>query len=141
MEGPAHVSAWPQDATADLREHPIVRFAIDRSSGRLRDALADVDWHLVDLEHSSVGRVRLVLTEILGRSAGGDEHIRVEIFVLSDGIRIELSGPSLALPANPGATPDDESTFPSWLLTELVDRWGIDDRRSERAIWLLLDRR
>jgi hypothetical protein len=140
MEGRPHVSAWPQDATADLREKPKIRFTVDPPQGRLREVLAEVDWHLVDLDHASVGRVRLILTEILARSTGRDEQIRIEIFVLSGGIRIELTGASLAVPANRGSQPDDESSFPSWLLAELVDRWGIDHRKQGRSIWLLLDR-
>jgi hypothetical protein len=140
MEGRPDVSAWPQDATADLREKPIIRFTVDPPRGRLREVLAEVDWHLVDLDRLSVGRVRLILTEILARSTGSGEQIRIEIFVLTGGIRIELTGPSLAVPANSETKPGHESSFPSWLLAELVDRWGIDHRKQERTIWLLLDR-
>ena len=118
----------------------MIRFAVGPSGGRLREALAEVDWQLVDLERSSVGKVRLVLTEILGRSTQRHEQVHIEIFVLSQTIRIELSGPSLAMPEDLGTPRDEGASFPSWLLTTLVDRWGIDHRKSERGIWLLLDR-
>lgn len=115
-------------------------FAVNPSQSGLREALAEVDRQLVDLEHSSVGRVRLVLTDILGRSAKRSEQIRIELFVMSKTIRIELSGPALALPEDLVAGRDDDPSFPSWLLTHLVDGWGLDHRKSERAIWLLVDR-
>jgi hypothetical protein len=118
----------------------VLRFAVRRSRRPLREVMAEVDWQLVDLEYSSVGRVRLVLTEILGRSTERDEQVQIEIFVLSETIRIEMSGASLAMPENLVAPRDDDPSFPSWLLTHLVDRWGIDHRKSGRAIWLLLDR-
>jgi hypothetical protein len=139
MDGHADGSAGAQDATPDRREHPVLRFAVDRSGGRLREVLAEVDWQLVDLEYSSVGRVRLVLTEILARTQR-DAEVHIEILVLWETIRIELSGPSLAMPENLVARPGDDPSFPSWFLTNLVDRWGIDHRKSERAIWLLLER-
>ena len=118
----------------------MLSFAVGPPRGRLREVLQEVDLALVDLERASVGRVRLVLTEMLGRSARRGNRIRIEIFVLSETIRIELSGPSLAMPENLVAGRGDEASFPSWLLTQLVERWGIDHRRSDRAIWLLLKR-
>jgi hypothetical protein len=126
--------------TAERREQPTIRFAVAPSHGRLREALSTVDWELVDLERSSVERVRLILTEILGRSTARDAEIRIEIFVLSKTIRIELSGRSVALPEDLTAPPDAEATYPTWLLTHLADRWGIDRRESSRGIWLLIDR-
>jgi hypothetical protein len=95
-----------------------------------------VDWELVDLEHASVGRVRLVLSEILSRSAGA-EDIEVVISVLSETIRIELSGPSLALPEDLATT---TGTFPPWLLADIAERWGIDRRKAGRALWVLVER-
>jgi hypothetical protein len=140
MHGQEDRSALAHEAATDRREQSRVLFVVEPSPGRLREMLAEVDWHLVDLEHSSVGRVRLVLTEILGRSTGRDAQIRIEIFVLSETIRIELTGPCLALPVGPGPRGGDEPSFPSWLLTQLVDRWGIDHRKPDRSIWLLIDR-
>jgi hypothetical protein len=106
----------------------------------LREVLRALDWELVDLESSSVERVRLILSEVLVRSTGRDEQVRIDVFVLSDTIRIELSGPSVALPQDVAAMPETAPTFPSWLLTHLVDRWGIDHRGPERGLWLLVGR-
>jgi hypothetical protein len=128
------------DERTDRREEPRIRFAVAPSGGRMREVLMTVDWELVDLEPSSVGRVRLVLSEILVRSTTREADIRIEIFVLSDTIRIELSGDSLALPEDLRVRRDGEPSFPGWLLTHLADRWGIDRRDGERGIWLLLDR-
>jgi hypothetical protein len=139
MEGTSAGSSRTE-AVGERREQPTIRFAVAPSKGRLHEALMKVDWELVDLEYSSVERVRLILSEILGRSTGRDAEIRIDIFVLSKTIRIELSGRSLALPEDLTARPDAEPSYPSWLLTHLVDGWGIDQRESSRGIWLLLDR-
>jgi hypothetical protein len=127
-------------AISGRQEKPRVRFAVAPSRGRLREVLRKVDSELVDLERSSLGRVRLILTEILGRSTGRNEQVRIDVFALSEVIRIELSGPSVALPQDLAAIPETGPTFPSWLLTDLVDRWGIDQHKSERGLWLLIER-
>jgi hypothetical protein len=120
----------------ERREEPILRFSVALGRGRLREALAAVDWELVDLEHASVGRVRLVLSEILSRSARtGDIDVGISVF--SETVRIDLSGPSLALPDDLAASP---GTFPTWLLADIAERWGIDRRKTGRAMWVLLER-
>jgi hypothetical protein len=129
-----------QGSGSDRREEPLLRFALDPAPGRLREVLRELDWELVDLEPRSVERVRLALSEVLTRSTGNGDHIVIEIFVLSETIRIELSGPALALPEDLAQPRDDGATFPSWLLSQLADGWGVDRRRSERGIWLLLER-
>ena len=139
MDGEPGRSNSPQ-TISDLPERRTIRFAVAPSRGRVREVLQVVDSELVDLERSSLGRVRLVLSDILARSSGRDEHIRIEVFVLSETIRIELSGPSLALPQDSARTAETEPTFPSWLLMQLVDRWGIDQRNSERGLWLHIER-
>jgi hypothetical protein len=140
MDGESARSIRRQEAISDPREQPRIRFAVAPSKGRLRAVLGALDWELVDLERSSVERVRLILSEVLVRSTGRDEQVRIDVFVLSDTIRIELSGPSVALPQDVAAMPEAAPTFPSWLLTHLVDRWGIDHRGRERGLWLLIGR-
>ena len=110
------------------------------TKGRLREVLGELDWELVDLERSSVGRVRLILSEILARSTGRDQPVQIDVLVLSETIRVEVSGPSVALPQDVAAVPETAPTFPSWLLMHLVDRWGIDERNSGRRLWLLVAR-
>jgi hypothetical protein len=130
-----------REAISDPRESPRLRLAVSPSEGRLREVLGALDWELVDLERSSVERVRLILSEILVRSTGrADEQVRIDVFVLSETIRIELSGPTVALPQDVAAMPETAPTFPSWLLTHLVDRWGINQRNPERGLWLLIER-
>lgn len=129
-----------REAISDPRKQPRIRFTVAPAKGRLRQVLGALDWELVDLESSSVERVRLILSEVLVRSTGRDEQVRIDVFVLSDTIRIELSGPSVALPQDVAAMPETAPTFPSWLLTHLVDRWGIDHRGRERGLWLLIGR-
>jgi hypothetical protein len=140
MDGESARPIRRQETIPDPREEPRLRFAVAPSKGRLREVLGALDWELVDLERSSVERVRLVLSEILVRSTGGDARVRIDVFVLSETIRIELSGPSVALPQDVAAMPETAPTFPSWLLTHLVDRWGIDQRKTERGLWLLIGR-
>jgi hypothetical protein len=129
-----------REGISERREEPLIRFAVAPEAGRLREVLRTVDWELVDLERSSVERVRLILSEILVRSITPDAPIGIEIFVLSETIRIELSGPSLALPEDLTSARNDKPSFPTWLLTELADSWGIDHRAQERGIWLLIER-
>ena len=141
MDGESARSIRRQEAISDPREAPRLRFAVAPAKGRLREVLRALDWELVDLERSSVERVRLILSEILVRSAGrADERVRIDVFVLAETIRIELSGPSVALPQDVAAMRETAPTFPSWLLTHLVDRWGIDQRHPERGLWLLIER-
>ena len=140
MDGKAARQSRGRDAIAERREEPVIRFTVAPSGGRLREALETVDWELVDLERSSVERVRLILTEILARSTARDADIGVEVYVLSETIRIELSGDSLAFPEDLAARSDGEVSYPNWLLTHLADHWGIDQRASGRGLWLLLDR-
>ena len=133
------------DQVAERREAPLVRVVIDPAPRRLRQTLAVVDERLAEVEAPTVRRVRLILSEIVGRSAGprsaGGDQIHMEIEVLRDSVRIELSGKSLTLP-EAGAREQDygRSPFPSWVLFDLADRWGIDRRQSEPGIWLLVDR-
>jgi hypothetical protein len=141
MDGESARLSRPRERIAERREEPLIRLAVAPSAGRLREVLMTVDWELVDLERSSVERVRLILSEILARSEPRDQQIRIEIFVLSETIRIELSGPSVALPEDLAARRDSKPSFPRWLPTELSDRWGIDHREEERGLWLLIDRR
>jgi hypothetical protein len=136
MEGRGAWLDRADERVRERREVPSVEFSVALRRGRLREALAAVDWELVDLEHASVGRVRLVLSEILSRSAGA-EDIEVVISVLSETIRIELSGPSLALPEDLATT---TGTFPPWLLADIAERWGIDRRKAGRALWVLVER-
>jgi hypothetical protein len=136
MEGSGARLGRADERAPERREEPILRFSIALRRGRLREALAAVDWELVDLEHASVGRVRLVLSEILSRSARAGD-IDIVISVLSETIRIELSGPSLALPEDLATT---TGTFPPWLLADIAERWGIDRRKAGPAMWVLLER-
>jgi hypothetical protein len=136
MEGRGAWLDRADERVRERREVPSLEFSVALRRGRLREALAAVDWELVDLEHASVGRVRLVLSEILSRSAGA-EDIEVVISVLSETIRIELSGPSLALPEDLSTT---TGTFPPWLLADIAERWGIDRRKAGRALWVLVER-
>jgi hypothetical protein len=141
MEGNSAPASRAREGFSERREAPLIRFAVSPSAGRLREVLASIDWELVDLEYSSVERVRLILTEIVSRSTAQEAQIDIEIFVLSETIRIELSGPSLSLPEDLTAARDDKPSFPTWLLRELADSWGIGHREGERGIWLLIDRR
>jgi hypothetical protein len=134
-----------EQVVAERREAPLVRLALDPSPRRLRETLALVDERLADVESPTVRRVRLILSEIVGRSSqpqlAGRDPIRMEIELLRESVRIELAGESLALPdAGPRDPYDGRSMFPSWVLGDLADNWGIDRRRSEPGIWLLVER-
>jgi hypothetical protein len=134
-----------RDQVGERREAPLVRLAIDPAPRRLRQTLALVDERLAEVEAPTLRRVRLILSEIVGRSAeppsASGDPIHMEIDVLHDSVRIELAGGSLALP-EAGAREQDygRSPFPSWVLFDLADNWGIDRRQSEPGIWLLVDR-
>jgi hypothetical protein len=135
----------PRHQVAERREAPLVRLAIDPAPRRLRQTLTQVDKRLAQVEPPTVRRVRLILSEIVGRSSQPRSHradpIRMEIELLRDSVRIELAGESLTLP-EAGAREQDygRSPFPSWVLFDLADKWGIDRRQSEPGIWLLVNR-
>jgi len=131
--------------THERREAALIKLAIDPSPRRLRQTLAAVDRRLAGLEAPTMRRIRLILSEVIGRSsqAAGTRRgpIAMQIDVMSESIRIELFGPGLSLPE-----PDREPLaagpppFPGWVLGDLVDDWGIERRRGEAGIWLLVAR-
>lgn len=126
---------------SERREPTLVRLSIDPAPGRLRETLAAVDEGLGDLEAPTLSRVRLILSEIVGRSTEGRGEIHIEIAVLPEIIRIELAGQGLALPEHPSFQHGEaRPSFPLWVLSDLADHWGVDRRRAEPGIWLLLGR-
>jgi hypothetical protein len=128
--------------TRERREASAVQLTMDPAPRRLREILERVNEGLGDVEPSTLGHVRLILTEILGRSVKDRGELRVEIVVLSESVRIELAGRGLALPDHPSFYDDDEdvATFPLSVLNEHADHWGVDRRQAEPGIWLLLPR-
>jgi hypothetical protein len=129
----------------ERREAALVRLAIDPAPRRLRQTLAMVDERLAEVEAPTLRRVRLVLSEIIGRSSSPElaakGPIRMEIELLNDAIRIELTGEALVLPEALARGRDEgRSPFPGWVLGDLAHSWGIDRRRAEPGLWLLVKR-
>jgi hypothetical protein len=129
----------------ERREAALIRLTIDPSPRHLRQTLAAIDRRLAGLEEPTLRRVRLILSEVIGRSslpvAAGPGPIVMQIDVVSDSIRIELFGPGLALPEpDTGKRGDGRAVFPGWVLADLVDNWGVERRRGEPGIWLLIAR-
>ena len=129
----------------ERRQAALIRLTIDPSPRHLRQTLAAIDRRLAGLEEPTLRRVRLILSEVIGRSslpsAAGPGPISVQIEVVSDSIRIELFGAGLALPEpDTGKRGDRRAVFPGWVLADLVDNWGVERRRGEAGIWLLVTR-
>jgi hypothetical protein len=126
---------------SERREAALIRLTIDPSPRRLRQTLAAIDRRLAGLEEPTLRRIRLVLSEVIGRSwqqgAPTEHPIAMQIEVNNESIRIDLSGPGLALPQPDSGVPDEgRPPFPGWVLGDLVDEWGTERRGGEPGIWL-----
>jgi hypothetical protein len=87
----------------------------------------------------------LLLTEVIGRSSDPRRQprglIRIDITVLATAVRIEVAGPALLTPSELGQPdPARHLALPGWVLDDVADRWGLDRRSEDPAMWFLIDR-
>jgi hypothetical protein len=134
-----------EPATAERREPVRAQVFIDPSPTKLRNTLALVDDLLVAVEPGVRRRVQLLLGEVIGRSSVGTgrfpQPIQIEIDILPSTIRIQVSGPALAMPSHSGESEHStRPSYPHWILSGLADRWGQDRRGSDFGLWFLLQR-
>ena len=129
-----------QLGVADRREAPAVTLEIDPDPRKLRQSIALLEGTLRELEAEPARRVRLLVSEIVARSAGGRNRARgsicLEISVGASRVRLEVWGPALLTPSETDESDrKTEPLFPYWALEGLADRWGLDRRSRTPAMW------
>jgi hypothetical protein len=122
------------------------RFEIDPNPRRLRESLRQLSDMWRWLEPETARRVRLLLIEIVGRSADPRRHpqgsISLSLTLRPDFVRIEASGPGLLTPSQfERPNRESERLFPQWVIEDLADRWAIDSPARDPAVWFEIDRR
>jgi hypothetical protein len=125
--------------------HP-ARFEIDPNPRTLRESLRRLSdmWRWLEPETSR--RVRLLLIEIVGRSADPRRQpqgsIRLSLTLRPDVVRIDAVGPGLLTPSQfERPNRESERLFPQWVIEDLADRWAIDSPSRDPAVWFEIDRR
>lgn len=126
---------------AERREPPSARLELDSDPRMLRQSLAVLDGALRGLEDEAARRVRLLVTELVARSAEARHlprgSIELEIDICPSRVRLEVSGAGLLAPSQKGGNDRRaEALFPYWALDGLADRWALDRRAPGPALWL-----
>jgi hypothetical protein len=134
-----------QRSNGTREAHP-ARFEIDPNPRRLRESLRQLRDMWRWLEPESARRVRLLLIEIVGRSADPRRQpqgaISLSLTLRPDVVRIEASGPGLLTPSQfERPNRESERLFPQWVIEDLADRWAIDSPADDPAVWFEIDRR
>jgi hypothetical protein len=133
-----------QSSNGAVAERP-AQFEVDPDPRRLRESLRKLADMWRWLEPETARRVRLLLVEIIGRSADPRRRahgsIRLTLRVQPDVVRIEASGPGLLTPSQyERPNRESERLFPQWVIEDLADRWAIDSPASDPAVWFEIDR-
>lgn len=128
----------------ERRERPTAQFAVDPTPLKLRQTLSLADAALASVEPTVARRVRILLTEVIGRSSDPRRNpgspINIEIGILEASVRVDVSGPDLLIPPKQGESAiAGDAVLPNWLLDDMADQWGVDARNSEPAMWFLVE--
>jgi hypothetical protein len=134
-----------QSGNGALAEHP-APVEVDPDPRKLRQSLRQLSDMWRWLEPDTARRVRLLLTEIVGRSSDPRRRphgsIRLVLSVRPDIVRIEASGAGLLTPSQlERPNRESERLFPQWVIEDLADRWAIDSPSRDPAVWFEIDRR
>jgi hypothetical protein len=134
-----------QSSNGTQAAHP-ARFEIDPDPRRLRESLRRLSDMWRWLEPETARRVRLLLIEIVGRSADPRRQpqgsIRLSLTLRPELVRIEAAGPGLLTPSQfERPNRESERLFPQWVIEDLADRWAIDSPSRDPAVWFEIDRR
>lgn len=130
---------------SERREPATVQLELDPDPRKLRRSLALLAEALRDLEDEPARRVRLLVTEIVARSAEARPRRRgsicLEISATASHVRLEASGSALMMPSASGESDrKPQALFPYWALDGLADRWALDRRAQLPAIWFEIRR-
>jgi len=118
---------------------------VDPTPLKLRETLGRADAALASAPPAVARRVRILLTEVIGRSSDPRRQprgpISIEIDIMDTAVRVDLSGPALVTPGEPSeAGGADDAVLPPWLLDDMADRWGVDARMNNQpAMWFLVE--
>ncbi len=139
------MSERSEGPSSERRETPTARLMVDPTPLKLRETLGLADAALASAPPAVARRVRILLTEVIGRSSDPRRPARgpisIEIDITDTAVRVDLSGPALVTPSEPSEPGGaDDALLPAWLLDDMADRWGVDARRnSEPAMWFLVE--
>jgi len=118
---------------------------VDPTPLKLRETLGRADAALASAPPAVARRVRILLTEVIGRSSDPRRQprgpISIEIDIMDTAVRVDLSGPALVTPGEPSEPGGaDDAVLPPWLLDDMADRWGVDARMNNQpAMWFLVE--
>jgi hypothetical protein len=131
---------------ATERRAPVLaQFEVDPAPRKLRDSLKSADEALASVEADTRHRVARLLAEVVGRSSDPRRNphglLRIAFTLTEETVRVDVSGPALLTPSDGGDPKRDRpGVLPAWVLYELADRWALDRRRREPAMWFLITR-
>jgi hypothetical protein len=154
QENPAHLSHRCRVSTrvqgdgfrgVERRAPTLAQFEVNPSPRKLRDSLKRADEALASVEDRTRRRVARLLAEVIGRSSDPRRTphglIQIAFTLTPTTVRIDVSGPALLLPSEVDDSQQDRTAvFPAWILQAFADRWALDRRRRDAAMWFLLAR-
>lgn len=140
MGAQAETRGSEQLGATERREAPTTKLEIDPDPRKMRQSIALLEDALRELEGEPARRVRLLVSEIVARSASARHRppgsICLEINISASRVRIEVSGRALLTPTDNGERDrKSEALFPYWALDGLADRWSLDRRARGPAMW------
>ena len=132
------------EGRAERREPVLAQVVVSPTPTKLRESLERVDSMLLDVEAGVRRRVRLLLGEVIGRSASPDVEptasIKIEVAILPSAVRIDVSGDGLVMPNTRAEGDSTRPSYPHWVLHDMADRWGRERRTDGFGMWFLLAR-
>jgi hypothetical protein len=129
----------------DRREPVDAVLFIELDPRLLRGSLERVRAALNGVEPETSLRVERLVGQLVGRASElprpGESMIQLRILVTPHLIRVQAEGPATVLPYYADAHPVPPGRVPTWVVDDLVDRWGPDRRHHGlHAVWFLLMR-
>ena len=107
-----------------------------------RLALAELDDVL---DESQAFDVRLLVSELVTNSvqhaeSGPDDSIELELSIGDEMIRVDVfdSGPGFDPPEDAGV--DRDRGWGLFFVSQLTDRWGVEEQGSKGCVWFEIDR-
>lgn len=116
---------------------------LDSDPRVLRQSLERVRCALSEVETNTSVRIERFVGQLLARASElprpRESMIQLRILVTPELIRLQAEGPATVLPYYPDAGPAPPGRVPSWVIDDLVDRWGPDRRHNGmHAAWFLI---
>jgi hypothetical protein len=139
------VANFAQQPDVEHPARPTTRMLrLDPDARRLRESLRRLRDVLASLDLASAGRVRMLAAHVIARSSDTRRERRGPIFfaiyVLSEAVRVEVSGPGLPMPTQRDSVVSIDWLCPEWTLEGgLADRWGVDRDGRGPAVWFEVD--